>query len=69
MNISNEQLLTAALTIAEGCKERQGCLECPMSNICVKKNRHRPPEDWEKLLVGKSKVNRKGGDHTKKEGP
>lgn len=67
--ISNELMLSAALTLAEGCKERQGCLECPLSTICNKRNRHRPPEDWKKLLINKSKINRKGGDHTKKEEP
>ncbi len=67
MNITDSHMLTAALTLAYGCKERQGCIECPLRIVCHKKNRHKPPCEWEKLLINRLKVNRKGGDHTKKE--
>lgn len=66
MIISNLAMLEAAIIISRGCKERQSCYDCNLSNICKKDNRSRPPEDWEKLLA-RYKINRKGGDHTRKE--
>lgn len=69
MNVTDRHMLTAALTLSYGCKERQGCTECSLRTVCCIENRHKPPAEWEKLLIKKSKLNRKGGDHTKKEEP
>lgn len=69
MIISDIAMKEAAIILSRGCMERQGCTECPLRVICHKKNRHKPPVEWEKLLIKKQKVNRKGGDHTKKEEP